>query len=233
MPLPRGNRLLDGLTEPETELLTLHARIVQLREGDPTSRQRMPMLTVDFPTDALMAVEGMLENGSTYELASVGNEAFVEIDAALDSDISLRSAYCQFAGEVVRVTLDDFQAALRKSPRFARRVRHAVRARVFVTEQNQLCNLKHTIGQRLARWLLVTQTRRMQTEFDVTHDRLAMIIGSRRASITDAVARLVHAGAIEGRRRELVVRDVRRLEQMSCECFVLCRNAIENALLDG
>ncbi len=230
MPLPRGNRLLDGLPDADTGILMAHAHVVHLRAGDATNVQRMPMLNVDFPIDALMSVEGTLENGSTYELASVGNEAFVEIDAALDSNVALRSSYCQFDGRSVRVTIEDFQTSLLESRAFAQRVRHAVRARVFVTEQNQMCNLKHALPQRLARWLLVTRARLEQSRLGITHERLAMILGTRRATITEALADLERSGAIDVKRAEITLLDAAALKRASCECFELCREAIETSL---
>jgi CRP-like cAMP-binding protein len=228
--LPRGNRLLDALSDADSELLRAHARLVELRAGDSTAVARMPMHSVDFPLDALMSVEGALSDGSTFELASIGNEAFVEIDAALDCDVALRTAYCRFPGRAVRVALDDFQAALRANRPFAARVRHAVRARVFVTEQNQMCNLRHLLPQRLARWLLVTSARLGQSQFGVTHDLLAVTLGSRRPSVTDAAAVLEQAGAIERRRGAIVICDVERLERACCECYEACREAIEAGL---
>lgn len=188
------------------------------------------MHTVDFPLTALMSVEGVLANGFTCELASVGTEGFVEIDAALESDVALRSAYCQFGGDVVRVSIDGFQANLLANRAFARRVRRAVRARVFVTEQNQLCNLRHTVAERLARWMLVTQERLGQSQVHVTHDALAAVLGSRRPSITVASASLEASGAIERRRGEIVIRDGARLAASTCECYALCQGAIAESL---
>lgn len=230
MPLPRGNRLLDALPDADTEFLQAHARLVELRAGDSTAVARMPMHTVDFPIDALMSVEEVLADGSAFEVASVGSEAFVEVDAALESHIALRTAFCRFPGHAVRVATDDFQAALRRSPLFATRVRRAVRARLFVTEQSLMCNLRHSVPQRLARWLLVTSARLGQTQFGVTHDLLAVTLGSRRPSVTEAAGVLEQAGAIERGRGAIVICDAGRLEQASCECYAVCRDAIDVGL---
>ena len=188
------------------------------------------MHTVDFPITALMSIEGVLANGVTYELASIGTEAFVEIDAALESDVALRSAYCRFDGDVLRVPIEDFQANLLASRAFSRRVRRAVRARVFVTEQNQLCNLRHTIAQRLARWMLVAQERLAGTQLPVTHDMLATILGSRRASVTESIASLDRAGAIARLRGKILVRNATKLAHASCECYALCQRTIAESI---
>ncbi|MDB5070861.1 MAG: cyclic nucleotide-binding protein [Candidatus Eremiobacteraeota bacterium] len=230
MAFPRGNRLLDALTGPDPERLFPSARVVTLERTQCTTIHRKRMYSVDFPVTALMSVVGTLASGTTYELASVGTEGFVEVDAALDSDIALRSASCQFPGDVVRMSLEDFQAGLEASRPFAWLVRHAVRARIFVTEQNEMCNLRHTIVQRLARWLLVASDRLEREEFPVTHDFLATTLGTRRAGVSVAAATLQSHGAIEYQRGSVTISDLSRLAEDSCECYEACRIAIEETL---
>ncbi|MEA2721445.1 MAG: hypothetical protein QOJ39_3309, partial [Candidatus Eremiobacteraeota bacterium] len=98
MAIPRGNRLLDALTPADAAQLFPSARVVTLDRTECTTTHHERMRTVDFPVTALMSVTGTFASGTTYEIASVGSEAFVEVDAALDSDIALRSASCQFPG---------------------------------------------------------------------------------------------------------------------------------------
>ncbi len=157
MDVPCGNRLLDALSDPGALDIVRTARIVAVRRGDTTTVHGRVMSHVDFPLTVLMSVKGILANGTIGEVASVGSEGFVEVDAALESDFALRSAECQFSGDVARMSLRDFRRALELSRPFALLVRRAVRARIFVTEQTAICNLKHDIVQRLARWLLVSQ----------------------------------------------------------------------------
>lgn len=226
MAFPRGNRLLDALPSRDAERLFPHALVVTLERAQCTTMHHKVMHNVDFPVTALMSVVGTLENGSTFELASVGTEGFVEVDAALDCDVALRSASCQFAGDVVRVSLREFQAGLEANRTFARVVRHAVRARIFVTEQSEMCHLKHTVAQRLARWLLTARDRLERTEFPVTHDFVATTLGTRRPGVSVAAAALQRHGAIHYQRGTVTIRDVDRLTEAACECYAVCRDAI-------
>jgi hypothetical protein len=230
MPIPRGNRLLDALSVSEAERLFPSARVVKLDRTECTTIHNRRMHTVDFPVTALMSVTGTFASGTTYEIASVGSEAFVEIDAALDSDVALRSASCQFPGDVVRVKLEEFQAALEVSRPFARLVRRAVRARIFITEQNEMCNLRHTIVQRLARWLLLASERLDRKEFPVTHDFLATTLGTRRAGVSVAAATLQSHGGIEYQRGSVTISDLAALANDACECYEASRAAIEETL---
>lgn len=229
MPFPSGNRILDALPPADAQRLAPQAHPVSLERAQSTTVHSTRMQTVDFPVTALLAVMGTLENGTTYELASVGTEGFVEVDAALESVIALRSATCQFPGEVVRFPIDAFTDALRWSPAFSRLVRHAVRARIFVTEQSVMCNLRHTIEERLSRWLLQVRERLRRDDFNVTHEFLSSILGARRAGVSTAAAALQSHGAIDYSRGLVVIRDVARLEASSCECYAICRDTISEA----
>lgn len=230
LPFPPGNRILDALPQADAARLSKLSRIVTLERGNRTAAEGRAMVNVDFPVTALMSVMGMLQNGVTYEVASVGTEGFVEVDAALDSDVALRSASCQFPGDVVRMSLSDFQHALTWSRAFAYSVRRAVRARIFITEQTQMCNLRHTVPQRLSRWLLVASERLAREEFSVTHEFLATILGVRRAGVTIALAQLQGAGAIQQGRGTIAIRDADRLAASTCECYAECWAAIEETL---
>jgi hypothetical protein len=230
LPFLSGNRILDALPHADAARIAKLSRVVTLERGDRTALEGRVMINVDFPVTALMSVMGLLKSGVTYEVASVGTEGFVEVDAALESNVALRSASCQFPGESVRMSLRDFQHALIWSPAFAFGVRRAVRARIFVAEQTQICNLRHTVPQRLSRWLLVASERLAREEFSVTHEFLATILGVRRAGVTIALAQLQGGGAIEQRRGIIAIRDADRLAENTCECYAECWAAIEESL---
>lgn len=233
MAFPRGNRILDALPSADAERLSTVSRVVTLERGAPTSVEGRVMANVDFPISALMSVMGLMRSGTSYEVAGVGTEGFVEIDAALESAVALRSAICQFPGAVVRLTLRDFQDALTWSRAFAVGVRHSARARVFVTEQTAMCNLRHTVPQRLSRWLLVAAERLARSEFSVTHEFVATILGVRRPGVSEALAELQAAGALGQRRGTIEIRDAPRLAEIACECYEECRAAIAESLPPG
>ncbi len=176
-PDPFGNRLLAALSEVTRARLEAAIDVVALERQQYTNRYDTPMQTVDFPIDTVMSVVATLTNGSTCEVATVGREGFVEVDAALASRIAHRTSFCQIPGYVARIPIDAFQTELDANPEFRSFVMRAVRTRAFMTEQLATCNLKHTIVERFARWLLMTRDRLECGEFNVTHEFLAMMRG--------------------------------------------------------
>ncbi len=184
---------------------------------------------VDFPVDALVSIVSTLENGGMCEVATVGREAFAEVDVALGSRISSRTAFCQTPGTVLRLPVDDFER-LWPHPEVATLVRRVVRARLIVTEQLATCNVRHNVIERCAKWLLLTRFHLGLDELSMTHDFLALMLGVRRAGVTTAAAALQTAGAIEYRRGSIRILDPERLTELACECPAICIDAYERSL---
>jgi CRP-like cAMP-binding protein len=232
MTLPSGNRIIDACRATDASLLE-NASVVTLEKDQWTTLRDKPMKTVDFPVSALLSVIGALQDGSTGEVASVGTEGFVEIDAALRNDIAMRSSLCLFAGQAIRVPIADFQRALREDEYFSDHVYHAVRSRVFVSEQLVVCAVRHNTGQRLARWLLLASERTQLGELSQTHEQLASALGVRRASISVEASELQSLGAISYRRGLVKIEDRPLLNERACECYALCHAALTETLPVG
>ncbi len=224
---PFENRLLRALPAADRARLAPMIAVVALERQQYTNFYDTPMRSVDFPIDAIMSVVATLSNGSTCEVATVGREGFVEVDAALASRIAHRTSFCQIPGRVARMPIDVFEAELQASPEFKRLVMRAVRARTFMTEQLAMCNLKHAVIERFARWLLMTRDRLQRGEFNVTHEFLAMMLGARRAGVSEAAAVLQTAGCIAYRRGIVIILDGDALAARSCECYQAEREVIE------
>lgn len=101
-------------------------------------------------------------------------------------------------------------------------------ARITETAQTALCNQMHSLEQRLARWLLTLADRLHSDELLITHDRIANMVGVRRAGITDAMGILREAGLIESGRGTVAILDRAKMEAQACECYAVIKEAIEN-----
>lgn len=230
MPLPVGNRIVDACRADAASLFSHDASVVTLEREQWTTLRDATMATVDFPVTAVLGVVASLEDGSTGEVASIGSEGFVEIDAALHTTIARRSSVCLFAGQVIRVPLSRFQHALREQTHFANQVYHAVRNRVFVSEQLVVCGVRHSTSKRLARWLLLASERPERQRIPQTHEQLAAALGVRRASISVEANELQRAGVISYHRGVLTIVDRDVLHERACECFDVCSTAFAETI---
>jgi CRP-like cAMP-binding protein len=221
-----GNSVIDALPERARRFIIPLLKPVMLARGVVTTAAGERIGHVDFPIDAVVTVMATTPGGRTAEVAAIGSEGYVEADALLQAGTASRSAVCRFPGAVLRLAIDDFQTALRDLPEFVLALRRATHARFFVTEQAVLCNVHHSMDQRLARWLLIARDRSGSDRFKVTQAELATVLGVRRAGISLTVARLRRAGAITSERGGVVVADYARLLEESCECYGMMRAAM-------
>ncbi len=171
---------------------------------------------VDFPIDAVLSVVATLANGDTVEVGTVGREGFVEADAALE--LADRAAQLVLPGRRAgrrACRSDRFQRRMATSAPFARLMRHNVSATLFSAQQFAACNSKHPVIQRCARWLLMTADRVGDTRFELTHDFLAIMLGVRRAGVSEAAEALHRLGAIEYHRGTVTIVDLGALRAAS------------------
>jgi CRP-like cAMP-binding protein len=225
-----GNRLLDALPASDRVGLEADLEIVTLPAHEFTQSAGGVMHHVDFPIDAVLSVVATLRNGDTVEVGTVGSEGFVESDAVLDSPLSQRTSFCQVRGTVGRMTIERFTTRMATSVSFARSMRRNVRAALFSAQQFAACNVKHSIIQRCARWLSMTQDRVGGADFTLTHDFLSIMLGVRRSGVSEAADALQKMGAITYHRGAVTVLDHALLNATACECYQACKHAFASSL---
>ncbi len=88
-------------------------------------------------------------------------------------------------------------------------------AQVF---QTSACNATHTIRQRVAKLILSGSARMGATEFAMTQEQLADMLGVGRTFVNRVVGALRREGVIDTKRGLLIVRDPSALKTISCTC---------------
>jgi CRP-like cAMP-binding protein len=226
-----GNRLLDALPAGDVAGLQDDLSIITLKAHQSTQSIGKLIRHVDFPIDAVLSVVAMLKNGDTVEVGSVGNESFVESEVTLNASHSSRTSFCQVEGRVCRMRVERFEERMKASAPFARFMRQNVRAVLFSSQQFTVCNVKHSILERCARWLAMTADRVGRPEFTLTHEFLAIMLGVRRASVSEAADELYRLGAITYQRGSVIVVDPAILGNSACECYETSKSAFTESLL--
>lgn len=225
-----GNRLIDllvanGLTEIKDTIA-----VFTLKAHQSTHSVGKTMHHVDFPINAVLSIVATLKNGDTVEVGTTGNESFVQSEAALDSPKAPRTSFCQVQGLVGRMDIDCFNKYMNTSEVFARFVRKNLSAVLFSSQQFTVCNVKHTVLQRCARWFAMTADRVGRPEFNLAHEFLAIMLGVRPASVSEAVDKLHALGATNYVRGAVTIEDESLLKSIACECYEASKAAFDQSL---
>ena len=119
--------------------------------------------------------------------------------------------------------LQALRQAMTDMPALQSVVQRSLMVRLHQQALASACERFHPIGQRLARWLLMSQDRAQSDHFHVTHEGMATMLGVRRVGVTLAASELQDSGLIRYHRGELTVLDRTALEGRSCSCYATDR----------
>jgi CRP-like cAMP-binding protein len=81
------------------------------------------------------------------------------------------------------------------------------------------CNNRHLLAERLARWLMMVRDRLARDEFAMTQEFLSLMLGVRRAGVTDAALALQRRSLISYSRGNVRILDARGLRSAACACY--------------
>ena len=191
-----------------------------------------PIEHVYFIEQGVASIIGMMADGTAVETATVGPEGMIGLPLFHGSDQTSSQAFCQVAGEALRMRADLFRAELARNGQLTVMLHRYSQALFTLVAQSSACNRLHSMRERCARWLLHTHDRIRRDEFQLTHQFLSQMLGVRRASVTEAVGSLQESGAITYARGNMRVLDRGRLENSACECYAIVRSEFER-LLNG
>ena len=172
-----------------------------------------------FPNRGLISLVVVMKDGRTAEAGIVGNEGFTGTLAAVGLSRSPLHAVVQITGDGFRVEVGALQNTLESAPHLQRMLNRYAAIRGMQVAQTAACNRLHDIGQRLARWLLMTQDRVDAGSLPITHDFLATMLGTDRPSVSEAASVLQKKKLIEYTRGAVKIVNRKKLERSACECY--------------
>ena len=230
---PTCNHLLNALPQEDYERIEPHLESVTLKLGEVLYESGDQMRHAYFPTTAIVSLLYVLENGSSAEIAVVGNEGILGIALFMGGHTTPSRAVVQSKGNAYRLKanllLDEFNRGGASHNLLLR----YTQALITQMTQTAVCYRHHTVEQQLCRWLLLSLDRLHGNALDMTQELIANMLGVRREGVTEAAGRLQRDGLIQYSRGHIEILDRERLEGRVCECYQVVKTEFDRLLPMG
>jgi hypothetical protein len=179
-----------------------------------------PVRDIIFPNGGVASVTTVLKDGSMVEIATAGDEGFVGINALFGADMVGGETMMQVPDtNVETLPVEIFHREQQQGGPFADCAQRYSQGFPMLMMQSTACMARHSVQERCCRWLLMTHDRVRQGDFNLSHEFLAMTLGSTRPTVSVVAGILQKAGLIKYVHGYITIRDRHGLGAASCECY--------------
>jgi CRP-like cAMP-binding protein len=221
------NRLLAALAWREHARLASHLEEVSLAYKDVLHKPGEPVEWVYFPEDAIVSLLSFGERDAAVEVGMVGGEGMVGAPILLGNRQSPYQAVVLRGGRALRSRSESVRRNFTRSRELRDVLLPYAHALLTQSAQSAACHRFHTPPERLCRWLLMVHDRAGSDEFRATQEFISDMLGTRRATVTEAAHSLQQRGLIDYRRGRVLVRDRAALERLVCRCYFIIKQEFD------
>jgi CRP-like cAMP-binding protein len=172
-----------------------------------------------FINSGLTSILTVMVDGKSVDVGLAGTEGFVGMPLVAGFKSSPTRAIVQIHGNAFRIKAKDLARVLAECPTLERRLQQHAQQMSLQSAQTAACNQLHNLDQRLATWLLMRQDRVGGDVFGLTQEFLALMLGMRRASVTDAMGVLQKTRLVTYTRGKVRINNRAGLKSAACECY--------------
>lgn len=231
MTSPQQNHLLAALSAEVQNRLAPHLELVPMPLGKVLYESGDTLHYAYFPTDSIVSLLYVMENGASAEISVVGNEGLIGIAVFMGGGGRTPSrGIVQSAGHAYRLLARRLEDEFNRHGDLQQLMLRYTQALITQMAQTAVCNRHHTIDQQLCRWLLLSLDRLPTNKLTMTQELIANMLGVRREGVTEAAGKLQKLGVIEYSRGRITVLDRPKLEQLSCECYAVVKKETDRLL---
>jgi CRP-like cAMP-binding protein len=213
------NVVLARLSPEHLESVRPHLHSVDLAVKQGIYEPNQPIKHAYFVENGMISVVSIMQDGKSIEVGTIGREGIAGAVVLLGAKTVPHQYYVQIAGHGHRVDVDVLKGIAKQDDEFRDVLLRSQVAFHTQTMQSAACNGLHSVTQRCCRWLLMSQDRINGDDVPLTHEFLSLMLGVRRASVTDVLKPLQEHGWIKSRQGEITILDRKGLESGSCECY--------------
>lgn len=229
---PQHNRLLSLLPPQFFSLLEPHLEWVQLERDKDLYFDVKKINYIYFPVTCIVAILNVLLDGSSPEVATIGNDGLVGGDLFFSYVSDTKRSVVQSAGGAYRMKATTALKLFNENEDFKNLILKYNRFLFSQTSQIAVCNRFHTVDEQVCRFLLTSLDRWNSNRISLTHLRIANLLGVRRATVSEASVKLAHQNLIKYHRGCVTILDKTGLSQHSCECYDVIKKELSNVCLN-
>ena len=208
-----GNRLLSSLSKADLGLLLPNLEAVSLDVRKVLERPNKRIEDVYFPDAGFASVVAVQPKQTKVEVGLIGREGMTGLPVVLGNHKTPHETYIQAAGHGQRINATKLRKAMAASSSLQSLLLKFVQAFMVQTAQTAICNARAKLNERLARWILMADDRIDGSRLPLTHEFLSLMLGVRRAGVTEALHALESEGLIRASRGEIIVRSRKGIER--------------------
>jgi CRP-like cAMP-binding protein len=220
---PTKNKILDALPGEDYERLAPHLHSVKMPHGQIIYHPEQRIEQMYFPTGAMISLVAQLSDGASVEVGVTGFEGMVGMPLLLGVDRSPHECMVQLPDGAIQVRAEVIKNEFKRGGALQAFLLRYTQTLLLMGSQVATCNRAHSVGERLARWLLMSQDRFRSNELPLTQEFLAIMLGTRRAGVTEAALILQTEEVIKYKRGNITIVDRQGLEDNACECYAVIK----------
>lgn len=141
------NWLFQSIPEDAWQRLLPHIEEYDLPLGFVLSESGSKSSYLYFPTNAIVSLLYNLENGSSAEIAVVGNEGCAGVALFMDGNSMLTTSVVQSAGKSYRINANIIMEEFNKAGAVMRLLLRYTQALITQMMQTAVCNRHHSLDQ--------------------------------------------------------------------------------------
>ena len=218
------NKLLSALPDSVYQRLSPYFEEVSLTQQQVLYQSGELIQYIYFPHQASISLVLIMSDKSTVEIGLVGKEGMVGLPVILGGESSCNYSIVQIPGIATKIATPILQEEFKRGEELQQLLLLYTQAQLSQISQIAACQSRHIIEQRLARWLLLVRDCTGKNTLPLTQKLVSMMLGVRRASVTEAAISLQQAEAISYSRGQIVIIDPQKLESFACECYSKIQN---------
>jgi CRP-like cAMP-binding protein len=175
---------------------------------------------VYFPVTAVVSEFKILEDGRMVEIAVTGREGAIGLSSLFsDAHTAPNCTQVSQAGTALRLDFQTFEKLIKSNPELRTSLSQFVDLYIRQISQKAICNMYHSVKERLCTWLLMVQDRSGRSTLNLTHEQIARTLGVYRPSITCIAQELRTNNLINYSRGGISIVDREKVEQAACTCY--------------